>query len=473
MKTWRKIAIIALCVALVLSLTAIFAACDDPDTHECESECPICHKCTNADCEEEVCQPKCEGNHQSQGGDEHTCDSKCPDCGKCLNAECEEEACNIKCACLIPVAFRGVWKPEDNNYHKLVISANNINLDGVDATSFAKYEVGDNLYTCSIGGTAYTLTLGASGNSVYLTAVGDTNVSTTYIPAEDDYEPEPEPEPEPVVIIDKLHGTFQGGNLSYNYMVVIEEADNENKGTITITTNGGEPEVAELISYEETTRAVYKLKVGNKDVTLEGIYTDSDKTAINKINLTGDMYASLARVSTNGEVTITAKYTGNFIAVVGSVTHKMTITEHSVSYTIGEDAKEVTLVSFGKVDFSDTIVISYDSAEHSILLSTQNKIILDSSVTLEREMIVTLDTSSFDSEQGTVTLSAPANGVSYVYNEAIIITVTAKDGWVVKSVSYVYDGGSYTPTDNKDGTYTRKATKDAKVVVIFEAAPAE
>ena len=31
-------------------------------SHECESECPDCEKCTNAECEENVCEEKCEGH---------------------------------------------------------------------------------------------------------------------------------------------------------------------------------------------------------------------------------------------------------------------------------------------------------------------------------------------------------------------------------------------------------------------------
>ncbi|MBR2966736.1 MAG: hypothetical protein IKC52_04635, partial [Clostridia bacterium] len=57
--------------------------------HECESKCPECGLCLDAECTEEACANKCQGHH--------VCESICPECGLCLDAECTDPACANKC----------------------------------------------------------------------------------------------------------------------------------------------------------------------------------------------------------------------------------------------------------------------------------------------------------------------------------------------------------------------------------------
>ena len=40
-----------------------------PDSHECESICAVCHKCTDFECTEEVCLEKCGGHVNLPGVD--------------------------------------------------------------------------------------------------------------------------------------------------------------------------------------------------------------------------------------------------------------------------------------------------------------------------------------------------------------------------------------------------------------------
>ena len=63
-----------------------------PAAHICESVCPECEKCLDAECTEDACAEKCEGHEPA-----HECESVCPECGKCLDVECTEDACAEKC----------------------------------------------------------------------------------------------------------------------------------------------------------------------------------------------------------------------------------------------------------------------------------------------------------------------------------------------------------------------------------------
>ena len=60
--------------------------------HECESLCPECGKCLDAECTEAVCSAKCQGHKPP-----HECESVCEECGKCLDSSCEESSCSEKC----------------------------------------------------------------------------------------------------------------------------------------------------------------------------------------------------------------------------------------------------------------------------------------------------------------------------------------------------------------------------------------
>ena len=60
--------------------------------HECEHVCETCHKCTDADCTEDVCADKCEGHIPP-----HACEHVCPECSKCTDTDCTEDVCADKC----------------------------------------------------------------------------------------------------------------------------------------------------------------------------------------------------------------------------------------------------------------------------------------------------------------------------------------------------------------------------------------
>ena len=77
--------------------------------HECESKCPQCGLCLDAECTEEVCASKCAGHT-------HYCENVCATCGSCTNAACTEEVCAKKCNCFtvsigskLYVAVDGMW----------------------------------------------------------------------------------------------------------------------------------------------------------------------------------------------------------------------------------------------------------------------------------------------------------------------------------------------------------------------------
>ena len=101
MKLTRKI---IATIVVILSLVMTFTGCemlDDilgqisgtPAEHQCENWCTECGKCTDLDCEEDICAEKCEGHTPA-----HKCESVCPECGKCTDASCKDSACSTKCA---------------------------------------------------------------------------------------------------------------------------------------------------------------------------------------------------------------------------------------------------------------------------------------------------------------------------------------------------------------------------------------
>ena len=86
-----------LLTVFIMAFGLCLAACDTsaptPTPHECESECPTCGLCTDATCEEDACEEKCQGHTPAP----HECESECPTCGLCTDATCEEDACEEKC----------------------------------------------------------------------------------------------------------------------------------------------------------------------------------------------------------------------------------------------------------------------------------------------------------------------------------------------------------------------------------------
>ena len=64
--------------------------------HTCESVCPECQGCLDAECTEDACANKCDCEVEDIAP-EHTCQNPCDECGKCTNAGCEEAACEDKC----------------------------------------------------------------------------------------------------------------------------------------------------------------------------------------------------------------------------------------------------------------------------------------------------------------------------------------------------------------------------------------
>ena len=89
--------ILSLLLVLVLAV-GVMTSCEDilskipglgGEQHTCESVCPDCNKCTDADCNDSACSDKCQGHHEC----EHVCD----ECGKCTDTDCNETVCADKC----------------------------------------------------------------------------------------------------------------------------------------------------------------------------------------------------------------------------------------------------------------------------------------------------------------------------------------------------------------------------------------
>ena len=98
MKINRKITTV---LVLLFTIVIMLASCDlsailgsnQTPAHSCESWCLECGKCTDADCDEDICADKCQGHTPPA----HVCESKCDDCGKCTDADCDEDICADKC----------------------------------------------------------------------------------------------------------------------------------------------------------------------------------------------------------------------------------------------------------------------------------------------------------------------------------------------------------------------------------------
>ena len=100
MKKFKRFLTLLVGLAMTLCVFAT-AACTNPDDgkdkgHVCEHVCTECGKCTDNECDAEVCEDKCLG-HGSVTPD-HECEHVCPEpeCGGCLS-ECEEPECANKC----------------------------------------------------------------------------------------------------------------------------------------------------------------------------------------------------------------------------------------------------------------------------------------------------------------------------------------------------------------------------------------
>ena len=107
MKKSRILTIIALVLVAMLSFTACDAIKDlinppapDVQAHVCESVCPECDYCLDADCTDAACATKCQG-HKTPDEDlvdpAHKCEHACDECGKCTDADCTDTACASKC----------------------------------------------------------------------------------------------------------------------------------------------------------------------------------------------------------------------------------------------------------------------------------------------------------------------------------------------------------------------------------------
>lgn len=791
MKNLKKLALIALCLALVFCLTMALAACQDPDEHKCESVCETCHKCTNKDCKEDACADKCKG-HDS---DPHQCESICPepDCGKCLNPNCQEEACLEKCpgnhgsqgynisehyvgkyngsrgnftyhleieaeavylqindgdllpgeitdysynsgikfklnsvnytilppvsieetpfglvtlefdsysvGCMretqqgeinpgapdaltnVPEVFFGTWKTE-NEDHVLFVDQHNFKLDNYYATEFeANSIMSVTLYSAVIGGKTYSFMAPTKGRL----SLHDVDANTDIDLLLEGYVDEPET-PE---LKEGIYGTFKGEKDSVTYVLKVEEADNANKGTISLKIGDADAVTAEILSYTFNGNHNYNIKVGqttyrleahlgsdkellwydlylgegvtnyvrmtldnsqgggdepgpggaveNPEVTLDSKYHGTFYTRIDgslykfevaehKITVTIDgvvaatTLTSISGSGTNAEiafninsasyslgpnsnnvnfyylttptannikvyrevsvvvddlaglegkatvsievtnsnvenagvylyndtikvtivlengfevesvlinstdktsnvnsdgfftqqlstktaydyvifimlqstggaggdtpagpvenpdVSIDDKFLGEFIAVVSGADYRLIVSEHSIAITFGEDVKTVYLLSFTASGNSGSAEIQYDGNDYTVTFSTVNKYYLRNSdrstdITFNRIMTVEL---VFESSQGNVTISAPANGIAYIYNEEITITITTEDGYAIDAVTYSNSSSSYNPTDKGNGTYTRKLTLAGGVITVtFKAASAE
>ena len=104
MKKSRILTIIALVLVAMLSFTACDAIKDlitpptpDVQSHVCESVCPECGHCLDAECTDAACATKCQGHKTPDETPAHECESVCAECGKCTDADCTESACAEKC----------------------------------------------------------------------------------------------------------------------------------------------------------------------------------------------------------------------------------------------------------------------------------------------------------------------------------------------------------------------------------------
>lgn len=127
-------------------------------THVCQSICPDCGKCMDENCQESVCEAKCQKH-----GDDHVCLHVCPICNKCDDADCAEANCSEKCAGhtqdelpaydMNGVTFADSSVTFDGNAHTLAISGTL--PDGVTVA----YEIkqGDNAVDEAINAGEYTV----------------------------------------------------------------------------------------------------------------------------------------------------------------------------------------------------------------------------------------------------------------------------------------------------------------------------
>lgn len=106
MKNVKNIFVVILMAVFVACMFSVAACSENTDppteTHVCMHVCPVCGKCTDITCTNEVCKNKCEGHEDPDPPspptpENHVCSQACLNCGGCLDADCEEEACEIKC----------------------------------------------------------------------------------------------------------------------------------------------------------------------------------------------------------------------------------------------------------------------------------------------------------------------------------------------------------------------------------------
>ncbi len=82
-------------LAVLLVVVALLSVACQPPTHQCESLCSKCQKCTDLACEESTCASKCQGHDDPNSN--HTCESVCSICQKCTDKLCTDAACASKC----------------------------------------------------------------------------------------------------------------------------------------------------------------------------------------------------------------------------------------------------------------------------------------------------------------------------------------------------------------------------------------
>ncbi len=97
-------------IIVALMLTMMLASCDlswlpietpTPESHKCESICPECGKCVDAECVEDACKDKCEG-HEPPACEhvyDNACDADCNVCGakREVGEHAYDNACDADC----------------------------------------------------------------------------------------------------------------------------------------------------------------------------------------------------------------------------------------------------------------------------------------------------------------------------------------------------------------------------------------
>lgn len=90
-KNIRLMVAIVLALVMVASCVAMVAC---KKAHVCQHKCETCGLCTDAECNDPVCEQKC----TCEPAPTHKCEHVCDKCNKCKDPSCKDPVCEDKCA---------------------------------------------------------------------------------------------------------------------------------------------------------------------------------------------------------------------------------------------------------------------------------------------------------------------------------------------------------------------------------------